>query len=212
VADFTIINDEQRSEGWRLARLGRVTGSCAGQMLASIKSGEAAGRRNLRVRLVLERLTGQSHESDFVSPAMEIGIEREAEAIAVFEAKTGHSLMRTGFLSHNALMAGCSPDAYIGEFDTLVSIKCRQAPAHLEFIRKGTIPSDSWAQMKHELWMTDALEHTYVSYNPEFPDNLQMRFGTFTRDAFEIEEYDKAITLFLTEVDLELSVLKGWVA
>ena len=45
VRPFTIIDAEQRSELWFTARLGRLTGSRAADMLATIKSGEAAARR-----------------------------------------------------------------------------------------------------------------------------------------------------------------------
>lgn len=209
---YTIIDAPQRSVEWHAARLGRLTGSCAGAMLTSIKSGEAAGRRNLRIRLVLERLTNRSQESDFLSDAMKTGIEREADAVGAYEVATGALVQTTGFLSHTTLMAGCSPDGFTGAFDTLVSIKCRQPAAHYDFLRKGTIPPESWSQMKHELWMTDALEHVYVSYNPDFPEKMQLKFGVFGRDAFDLVEYDGLARVFLAEVDLEVSAMKGWPA
>ena len=57
--NFAIVAASQRSEPWFQARLGRLTGSRASDMLASIHKGEAAARRDLRSQLVLERLTGQ---------------------------------------------------------------------------------------------------------------------------------------------------------
>ena len=55
---FSIVNAPQRSPEWFAARAGRLTGSMAGDMLATIKSGEAAARRDYRLQLALERLTG----------------------------------------------------------------------------------------------------------------------------------------------------------
>ena len=55
--NFICIEAAQRSEAWHLARLGRLTGSRAADMLARIKTGEAAARRDLRTQLVCERVT-----------------------------------------------------------------------------------------------------------------------------------------------------------
>src|SRR3990167_3274253 len=44
----------QRSPEWQALRLGNLTGSSAAAMLATIQKGEAAGRRDLRARLVLQ--------------------------------------------------------------------------------------------------------------------------------------------------------------
>src|SRR3990167_1523599 len=117
----------QRSPEWMALRLGKVTSTCAAELCATLKSGaEAAGRRNLRVRLVLERLTGRSLESPYVSSAMQVGIEREADAQALYEALTGELLQTVGFVAHDTLQAGCSPDGYVGHFEGAVVVKQAQ--------------------------------------------------------------------------------------
>jgi hypothetical protein len=90
VRRFAIVEAEQRSEAWFRARAGRLTGSRAGDMLATIKSGEAAARRDLRTQLVVERLTGQPQEDAYVNAAMQWGIDHEAEAFAAYEAESGN--------------------------------------------------------------------------------------------------------------------------
>lgn len=205
---FTIRDFPQRSPEWYAARLGRLTGSCAGDMLATIAKGEAATRRNLRLRLVLERLTGKSQENDYVSPAMQTGIEREADAIAAYEALTGDLVRTTGFLAHDTHMAGCSLDGHLGEFAKLVSVKCRQPAAHLAFLKTGTIPADALAQMRHELWMTGAEAHDYFSWNPDFPESLQARVKTITRAEADVLGYEQAALLFLAEIDRECDVVR----
>lgn len=204
---FTVITAEQRSEVWFAARAGRLTGSVAGDMLAKIKTGEAAARRNLRLKLVLERLTGKPHEPEFLSPAMQAGIDREAFAFRAYEALTGDLVQRSGFLSHTTLMAGCSLDGHLGDFDKLLSIKCRQPAAHLDFLRSGVIPTDALAQMRHELWITGADAHDYFSWNPDFPDALQSRLVTLTRAEADIPAYEQAALAFLAEVDRDCEVI-----
>jgi hypothetical protein len=210
--DFTILDMPQRSPEWFNARLGRLTGSTAGKMLARIAGGrEGADCKNLRMRLILERLTGKSQEkSTFVSDAMQAGIDREPDAVAAYEAQSGLLIERTGFLVHSELMAGCSLDGHVDDFDVLVSVKCRQPQAHWEFLRSSAVPNDAWWQMAHELWLTDALEHHYVSFNPDFPEHIQLRATVYTRDKFDLAKYDQEARAFLEGVDTELRMMHGW--
>ena len=70
----------QGTPEWHQARVGMFTASRASDMLAVIKSGEAAARRDLRVQLAVERLTGQSADDVFVNADMERGVELEPVA------------------------------------------------------------------------------------------------------------------------------------
>ncbi len=210
---FTVIDAEQRSPAWYAARLGRLTGSVAGDMLAKRKDKtESAGRRNLRLKLILERLTGKSQEPSFQSEAMRQGVEREPLAVAAYEAYTGLLFEKTGFLRHDTLMVGASLDAHLGDFEIGVSIKCREAAAHWDFLRIGSIPADAIAQMRHEAWLAGFREHHYVSWNPDFPDNKQLRVAVYSRAMLDIPEYEGQALTFLAEVDTELAQIDGWKA
>lgn len=211
---FSIITAEQRSPEWHAARLGRLTGSVAGKMLAKVQRGEAAGRRDLRLQLILERLTQKSQGSTYVSAAMQQGIEREPLAIAAYEAETGLLFDQTGFLSHNELMVGASLDAHLGEFEVLVSIKCREAAAHWDFLRSGIIPASAIAQMRHEAWIVGDTfrEHHYVSWQPDFPEGKQIGVAIYTPKMLDLPEYEGEALKFLREVDIELEAIDGWKA
>ena len=204
---FRVVECEQGTPEWFAARAGRFTASTAGDMLAKINTGESAGRRNLRLKLVLERLTGRTQEGGFKSSAMQDGTDREADAIAAYEALTGRLVQRVGFLAHTDLMAGASLDGYVGDYERIASIKCRQPAAHLDFLRTGTIPADALAQIRHELWITGAACADYFCWSPEFPAALQSRLVTVTREALDIPGYEAAAKAFLAEVDTELAAL-----
>ena len=108
---FIVVTDEQRTPEWQQARVGMLTGTDAPALLATIKSGEAAARMNLRVGLVVERLTGQSDDANgYVSDAMRRGADLEADAVAAYELATDRIVSPVGFLRHPELLAGCSPD------------------------------------------------------------------------------------------------------
>lgn len=210
--NFTVHEIDQRTDEWKALRCGRVTGSNAHKMLAKIKSGEAADRRNYRVQLILERLTGKPQESGFVSQAMKDGIEREPLAIAAYEAHTGTLLEQTGFLAHKTLMIGASLDGHLGDFDTLISIKCRQPSAHYEYLRHGVIPNAALQQIRHELFLTRAREHHYVSWQPDFPEAQQLKVSVLKAGDLDLPEYERDLLAFLREIDTELSSLDGWKA
>lgn len=204
-----IIHDApQRSDAWFTARLGKLTGSRASDMLATIKSGaEAAGRRNLRVQLVLERVTGKAQEQGFVTPAMQAGIDREVDAAAIYEAATGRMLTASGFLGHDTLAAGCSLDGHVGDFEGIIEIKCPQPATHLDYLKTGTVPGDYLKQILHGLWITGAQWCDWLSFNPDFPEALRVKLVRIPRDDAAIAAYEKAAVAFLAEVDAECAAI-----
>jgi hypothetical protein len=208
VRAFSVIDAPQRSPEWHAARLGRLTSSRAADMLATIKNGEAAGRRNLRVQLALERLTGRCQESGFVSPAMQIGIEREADAAGLYEALTGRVLTRTGFLAHHSHQVGASLDGHVGDFEGIVELKCPLAATHLEYLKTGVIPGEYKKQIIHALWVSGARWCDWLSYHPEFPTGLQAKLVRVDRVDQEIASYALAAALFLSEVDAEVEAVR----
>lgn len=204
---FTVVDVAQRSPEWFAARVGRLTGSCADKMLATIKTGEAAARRDLRVRLVLERVTGRSHESGYVNDDMQWGIDHEAEALEVYEALTGDFVTRTGFLQHTDLLVGCSLDGHLGDFETLVSIKCPKSATHLKNLRANGMPPDYVPQMLHELWITGASGYHFLSFDPRFPDSLRTCLVRVARDERAVQDYADKAKAFLQEIDRECEAL-----
>lgn len=206
---FTVVDVEQRSPEWFQARLGRVTASKAAAMLAKLRSGGyGAGRDNLLWALVLERMTGRSQDEGWQSAAMQRGVELEPQAIAAYEALTGRLVQTCGFLRHVELMAGASLDGYLGDFEVLLSIKCREAKAHAEHILSGAIPNDALQQIRHELWLTGAADHHYVSWNPDFPEPLQLRVKVLHAKDLDIPGFNAEVRKFLDEVDAGVEKLR----
>lgn len=214
---YDVIDAPQRSPEWVAARLGRLTATAAEDMLSTVKSGESAGRRKLRARLVLERLTNRSQESGYVSAAMQQGIDREADAFALYEAQTGRVLLRSGFLSCTDLMAGVSLDAHEppdgdGRIQRIAEIKSPEDHTHLEYLETGKVPYKYVCQIRHALWVTGAEVCDWFSYNPNFPERMQIALVPVKACALDIPEYDRLARAFLAEVDLKHKSLLGWQA
>lgn len=191
----------QGSPEWFAARLGRVTGSRAKDVLASIKSGEAAARRDYRLELVTERLTGQPPDEGFVSKEMQRGTELEPEAFAAYEAQTGVLVRRTGFVSLDHMMVGCSLDGDVDNLTGIIEIKCPKSATHFRYLSSDKAPAEHRAQMLHNTWVVGAQWCDFVSYDPRFPEGLRLVIRRVTFTPEEIAAYADAVMAFLAEVD-----------
>lgn len=201
-----ILDCEQRSEAWFAARAGIATASCFSSILATIKSGEAAERRNYRVRLVVERLTGRCVES-ITTPAMKQGIEREPLARAAYETLTGAWVDEVGFIRHDTLDAGCSPDGLLGT-DGCIEIKAPELAAHLEYLKLDGCPAKYAAQVQGQMWLAEREFCDFISFNPDFPPNLQMVVRRVKRDETSIKALAMMVECFMSEVREEEEALR----
>jgi hypothetical protein len=197
----------QRSDAWFQIRAGKLTASVAKDILATVKSGEAASRKNLRYRLVAERLTGIPQRSDYQNAAMTWGEAHEAEAIAAYEAETGTLVQSVGFVEHDELAAGCSPDGFVGD-DGAISVKCPETATHCGYLRTQAEPKEHEAQNTHELWLTGRKWIDFVSYDPRLPERLRLVIIRVTRTPELLQAYELAARLFLTEVEREVEELR----
>jgi putative phage-type endonuclease len=207
---FTVIDAVQRSDAWFAARLGRLTGSRACDMLATIKSGEAAARRDYRLELVLERLTGQRPDDSYINAAMQRGVELEPKGLEAYQTRSGLTVERTGFLSHTEHMAGCSLDGHIGDFAGILEIKCPRSANHLAIVRAGEVPTKYLPQITHNLWISGAAWCDFLTFDPRFPSPFQAAILRVERDEAAIAAYEAKVLAFLREVENELAALRGW--
>lgn len=190
----------QRTDEWFKDRCGCATASRFADVLATIKNGEAASRRNYRAQLVVERMTGVPQES-YQNEAMRFGIEHEPFARIAYEAKTGNIVTEVGFVRHQTLMAGCSPDGIIGD-DGGIEIKCPyQSAVHINTLLDGAMPSEHMPQIQGSLWITGRKYWVFVSYDPRMPPELRLFTQRIDRDEIYIKKLEKEIERFLEEVD-----------
>lgn len=208
---FIEIDAPQRSEAWFAARAGRVTGSRAKDVIAAIKTGEAAARRDYRAQLVAERMTGQPDEDGYTNADMQRGIDLEPLAFAAYEARTGHMVQRSGFLAHTELLVGCSLDGHIGDFDGILEIKAPRVANHLKTLRAGSVPQDYLPQILHNLWVTNAQYCDFVSFCPKWPEPMHLFIRRVERDEAVIQRYADQVLAFLAEVETECAAVRTMV-
>jgi putative phage-type endonuclease len=189
---------EQRTEEWFSARLGKVTASRVADVLAKIKSGESASRKNYKMELVVQRLTGKAGES-FTNAAMEWGTEQEPFARMAYEAHTSTFVKEEGFVDHPTIEGfGCSPDGIVGE--GLIEIKCPNTANHIETVLENKAPSKYIPQMQCQMACTGAKWCDFVSFDPRVPEDLQLFVVRVERDQEYIDSMEVEVKQFLSEV------------
>jgi len=196
---------EQRSEEWFKARLGKVTASRVADILAKIKSGESASRRNYKIQLVSERLTGEKQET-YINQAMQDGIDREFYARERYVQQFGE-VEEVGFIQHPTLEAGASPDGLVGD-DGLIEIKCPLGTTHTETLMTQEVPSKYIPQIQFQLLCTGRKWCDFISYNPMFPEHLQLFVKRVDADPVYQKELEVEVGKFLDEVNDVINKLK----
>ena len=200
---------EQGSGEWLKQRCGRVTASRIADIMARTKSGPSASRATYMAQLIAERLTGSVTET-FVTPAMQHGIEMEAEAASAYEFYASVALERVGFVDHPTIpMTGASPDRLVGA-DGLVEMKCPTTQTHIETLLGKSVPGKYVHQMMWQLDCTGRQWCDFVSYDPRLPEELRLFVKRVPRDEDAIGELRTAVTDFLSELEARIVMLRGF--
>lgn len=198
---------EQGSAQWHQLRLGKITASRIADVIAQIKSGEAASRADYRIELVCERLTGKPTEG-FTNSHMERGIELEPFARAWYEVETAQFVKQVPFIDHPTIKnSGASPDGIVGE--GLIEIKCPMVKTHIKYLLEDRVPAKYMPQMAWQMACTHSKWVDFVSYCPELPADMQIFIKRYERDNNYIAELEEKVIQFDKEVEQVISTLKG---
>jgi hypothetical protein len=209
---FTVLDCEQRSAEWFAARVGVLTATGAAAMLSKPRTGtkETAGKRNLRLRLALEALRGTALDDDepFESKDMRRGRALEPAARGWYEAVTGEIVQTVGFVKHDTLPIGCSPDGIVGDYDGGLELKCPIPATHWEYVEGNKVPSEYAPQILHSLYVTGLPWWDFCSYCPEFDGAARLFRVRVTRADVDLDSYALALALFLNEVEITKTAVR----
>ena len=203
---------EQRTPEWMAARAGRFTSSRAADLMAKTRSGPSASRGNLLAMLAVERITGSCVET-YTNAAMQRGTDLEAEARDAYSFSQGVAVDEVGIvLRDDMTMVSSSPDGMIGT-DGLLEIKCPASmQKHLAALTNGEHATEYRWQLQHQMMTTGRTWVDAVSYDPRFPDGLQLAIKRVHRDDDAIAELRREIIAADDEVGTivdKLQALRG---
>ena len=203
----------QGTEEWFQQRLGKVTASRISDVIAKTKTGISTSRQNYLIQLVSERLTGKKTDS-FTNKAMEDGVEREPIARKLYESKTNSIVTEVGFFDHLVIKnTGASPDGAVnaeeeGKYAGLIEIKCPIETTHTNTLMSKSVPSKYIPQMQWQMACTNARWVDFISFNPNFPEELQVFVKRLDRDDAYIAELEAEVIKFLEEIEQTIIKLK----
>lgn len=209
---FTVIDAPQRSEAWLAARAGRATGSKAHCVIAVGKTLGAPSiiKRDYRLQLACEILTGKPADGGYVNFDMQRGIDLEPATLGAYEAATGEMVSQTGFLACDDMPIGCSLDGHIGNFKGIIELKAPKTNTHIGYWRdRNTFIGEYRAQVLHNMLVSGAEYCDLCSYDDRLPPELQLLRVRITRDQSALDEYEKALRRFLAEVAVEVNEIKS---
>lgn len=200
---------EQGSIEWLALRAGKFTGSRFADLMATTRSGPSASRANLIVTLALEILTGEP-EQTYQNDAMRRGTELEPFARGAYEAHTGELVEQVAFVEHQTMpYVGVSPDGLLGS-DGLIEIKCPASQAkHLAALRDGSHATEYRWQIQGQIWVTGRQWCDAVSYDPRFPEGLQLAIRRVERDEKAIKDLQDACIAGHVEVQAIVAELRS---
>ena len=197
---------EQKTPEWHEARLGKVTASRVADIVAKTKSGYSTSRANYMAELLCERLTGKASDF-FQSSAMQWGTETEPMACAAYESRSGNLVAATGLVIHPEIeMAGASPDGLIDD-DGLIEIKCPLTATHIDTLLGKSVPGKYVTQIHWQMACTGRSWCDFVSFDPRMPEEMQLFIKRVERDDKLVQELEKEVKLFLTELDDKVKAL-----
>ena len=200
----------QGTDDWIFARLGKVTASRIKDVVAKAKTGNGWGesRRTYRKNLAVERIKGKPRSGMYKSEILDRGNDTEPQARDAYIRATFNEVTEVGFVPHPHIdMSGASPDGLVAP-DGIIQIKCPLDDAHYETLKNDKIDGGYIKQIQWELACTERKWADYVSFNPEWPDGLQLKIIRVDRDDEMIAELEKQVIIFLKEVDKEVKEMK----
>lgn len=192
---ITVHDVEQGSPEWFACRLGLPTASMFDAVLATGRGGgESKTRRTYLLKLAGEVLTGEPTEA-YSNPYLERGKAMEEAARESYAFKRDAEPALVGFISNDAICAGCSPDALVGE-SGMLEIKTKAAHLHIEALLRPDASPEHRAQCQGQLWVAEREWVDLAIYWPKLP----LVVHRIHRDEGYIRELAAAVEAFNAEL------------
>lgn len=195
------MTDDEKA-AWLSARCGKLTASrMAHAMDRTAKGAEGAKRRDLKIELLAERMTGDS-VPHFVNSLMLWGLETEPAAKTAYELHTGKLISPCGFIDHAEISDfGATPDGLIP--GGIVEFKCPQSVTHIGWMLSGGVPEQHKPQILAQLACTGREHAVFASFDPRIRDTRKQLFIVeWTPKREEIEKVEEEARDFLAEVEV----------
>lgn len=161
----------QRSPEWWVAKRGRPSASQFHRIITPKTFKPSASQDEYIDELVAETIDqqfSQESENQYISSAMQNGIDNEPMARAWYAFDRDVDVREVGYCESNCGRYVCSPDGLIYRDGLLVKgieVKCPELKTHLRYLREGVLPSEYKCQV-HGYMAVTGTPWDFVSYSP----------------------------------------------
>lgn len=161
-----IVHDkvEQGTQEWHDIRGGKCTASEFSKLVTSAGKGSTSLKGYAEV-LAAEVLMGSVDMDGFSSAWMDRGNEIEPQARAWYEFQTDEDVQEVGFVQHDTLDAGCSPDGL--KANGGLELKCPKPSTMVKYLYEARLPTTYVAQVQGCMWICEKTEWDFLAFHPK---------------------------------------------
>lgn len=198
---------DQGTDAWKQLRVGLLTGTGICDVLPGSR-----GYKDARVdqldELITEVLTGKPSGGFRATKYIKEGIEREPFARMAYEELTGNVIEEVAFIRHDWMRVGVSPDGLVMGRKRNIEIKCPKDRTHLRYWMSDACPPEYYPQVQSQLWIGEFEACDFISFHPDFPEDMQLRVIEVKRDEAYIKKIEAEVSKFLAEVSLKVKEIE----
>lgn len=166
------IDVKQNEEEWELLRVGKITSSNLGIIMANYGKAFGEPAKKYAVEVALGQITGAPAGGGYSNEHMDRGHEDEPVARLLYEEQHFCDVTNGGFYDLGDY--GCSPDGHVNPTG-LVEIKSALPHIHYERIRKQSCNSSLYRwQMIGNLKAAEKEWIDFISYCRSFPEDKRL--------------------------------------
>jgi len=183
--DCNLIDVDQRTPAWFLARKGRLTASNFGAWLTKQDKTSTKARRTAAAA-VLADVAGFPDPAVFENADIKRGIEWEPQAIQEFSRLTGLLVDPIGFAQSKHGLFGASPDGLILSTGEGIEVKCPRASKLIQYHQAGELPDEYRDQVHGTMAVLGCKAYHFFAYHEGLPSFhvRVLRYG-YTDDMLE---------------------------
>ena len=198
----------QNSDEWFALRLGKLTASSMGKILANYGNAFGAPAKQLAINIACEQLTGRAgFSASYSNIHMDRGSAQEGDGRRLYEEQTFTDVTNGGFFENGFL--GCSPDGLVD--NGLIEIKSVIAHVHYANIKRNDFdPAYKW-QKYFNLMFTGRDWIDFVSYCADFPEETQLFIHRKYKEecSEQFEMLNKRVSEFKALVEESKKLIRG---
>ena len=197
---------EQNSEEWFDIRVGKVTTSNFGKLMANYGKEFGDTAKRYAFKIAKEQVTGvKTDEESYSNKYMDAGHEWEPVACNEYQKKTFEIVTNGGFCQHETLLSvGGSPDGLV-DSNGGIEIKSVIDWTQRNNIKRGKFdPAYKW-QILGNIWLCGLDWLDFISYGYNYTEEKKLYIYRATREEYqaEIDKIEPRLKEFLELIEKE---------